>query len=82
MKKMMSRSFLKIKTDDNRARLSRSQQNSKNSTAKPRNSSWPVNLSDKRRDIVGVHQRAAGPLQKLLSLFLLSQPDPSNVMTG
>ena len=35
----------------------------KNSTAKPRNSSLCV--SEKRRDIVSVHQRAADSLQRL-----------------
>ena len=37
----------------------------KNSTAKPKNSIEAVNLSEKRRDIVGVHQRAADSLQRL-----------------
>ena len=42
---------------------------------------WPVNLLEKRRDIVGVHQRSADSLKLLESLFVLSQPDPSNVMS-
>ena len=37
----------------------------KNSTAKPQNSRPLVNLPEKRRDIVGVHQRAADSLQRL-----------------
>ena len=57
-------SFLKIKTDDNRARFSRNQQNSEkfdNETSKLQ----PVNLSEKRRDIVSVYQRVAYSLQIL-----------------
>ena len=45
-------SFLKIKTNDNLARFPRNPQNSEN-------------LSEKSRDIVGVHQRAADFLQRL-----------------
>ena len=54
----------KIKTKDNRARFSRNPQNSEkfdNETLKL----WPGNLSEKRGDIVGVHQRAADSLQRL-----------------
>ena len=50
----------------------------KNSTAKPRK---PVNLSETTRDITVVHQRAADSLQSFQCFFLLSQPDPSSVMT-
>ena len=38
-RKSCADSFFKIKTEDNRATFSRNQQNSENSTAKPRNSS-------------------------------------------
>ena len=39
-RKSCADSFLKIRTEDNRARFSRNQQTVKNSTAKPRNTSW------------------------------------------
>ena len=55
---------MKIKTDDNRARFSRSQQNSAKFDSETL-TLLPVNLSEKRRDIVGVHQRAADSLQIL-----------------
>ena len=61
-RKSCAHSFLKITTDGNRARFSRNQQNSEkfdSETAKP------VNLSEKRRHIVGVHQTAADSLQRL-----------------
>ena len=56
-------SFLKIKTNDTRARFSKKQNSKKfdSETLKL----WPVNLSEKRQDIVGVHQRAADSLQRL-----------------
>ena len=38
----------------------------------------PVNLSETSGDTAGVHERATDSLQ---SFFLLSQPDPSSVMT-
>ena len=63
-RKSCADSFLKIKTDDNRARFSRNQLSSEkldNETSKLQ----PVNQSEKRRDIVGVHQRAADSLQGL-----------------
>ena len=41
----------------------------------------PVNLSEMFRDAASVHQRAAYSLQSLQCLSLLSQPDPSNLMT-
>ena len=76
-RKSCADSFLKIKTDDNRARFSRNQQNSE--TFDSETSKF---CPEERRDIVGVHQRAADSLQRLQSLSLLSQPDPLNVMTG
>ena len=63
-RKLYADSFLKIKTNDNRARFSRNPQNSEkfdSETSKRK----PVNLSEKCRDIVGVHQRAADSLQRL-----------------
>ena len=57
-------SFLKIKSDDNRARFSRNQQNSEKFDSET-SKLQPVNLSEKRRDIVGVYQRAADSLQRL-----------------
>ena len=50
--------FLKIKTNDNRATFSRNLQNSEKLDSETLKLQ-PVNLSEKRRDIVGVHQRAA-----------------------
>ena len=36
---------------------------------------WPVNLSEKRRDIVGVHQRAADSTKIAISLpFVTTRP--------
>ena len=63
-RKSCADSFLKIKNNDNRARFSRNPQNSEkfdSDTLKL----LPGNLSEKRRDIVGVHQRAAHSLQRL-----------------
>ena len=80
-RKSCADSFLKIKANDNRARFSRNLQNSEKFNCETLKLQ-PVNLSAKRRDIVGVHQRAADSLQKLQSLFLLSQPDLLNLMTG
>ena len=63
-RKSRANSFLKIKIDDNRVRFSRNQQNSEKFDSE----TWelqPVNLTEKRRDIVGVHQRAADSLQRL-----------------
>ena len=57
-------SFSKIKTDDNRAMFSRNQQNSEKFDSETWKL-WPVNLTEKRRDIVGVHQRSADSLQRL-----------------
>ena len=57
-------SFLKIKIDDNRARFSRNQQNSEKFDSKTQKVQ-PVNLKEKHRDIVCVHQRAADSLQRL-----------------
>ena len=58
-RKSCADSFLKIKTNDNRARFSRNPQNSE------KFDSETLKLSEKRRDIVGVHQRAADSLQRL-----------------
>ena len=63
-RKSCADSFLKIKMDDNRARFSTNQQNSEKFESKT-SKLWPVNLPEKRRDIVGVHQRAADSLQRL-----------------
>ena len=57
-------SFLKIKTNDNRARFSRNPQNSEKFDSETLKL-LPLNLSEKRRGIVGVHQRAADSLQRL-----------------
>ena len=62
-KKSCADSFLKIKTYDNRARFLRNQQNSEKFYSKT-SKLQGVNLSEKRRDIVGVHQRAADSLQR------------------
>ena len=63
-RKVCADSFLKIKTNDNRARFSRNPQNSEKFDSET-SKLWPVNLSEKRRDIFGLHQRAADPLQRL-----------------
>ena len=63
-RKLCADFFLKIKTDDNRARFSRNQQNSEKFYSET-SKLLPVNLSEKRRDIVGVHQRVAYSLQRL-----------------
>ena len=63
-RKLCADSFLKIKTNDNRARFSRNSQNSEkfdSETSKLQR----VNLSEKLRHTVGVHQRAADSLQRL-----------------
>ena len=56
--------FLRMKTDDNPARFSRNQQNSEKFDSET-SKLLPVNPSEKRRDIVGAHQRAADSLQRL-----------------
>ena len=63
-RKSCADSFLKIKTNDNRARFLRNPQNSEKFDSETLEL-WAVNLSEKRRDIVGVHQRAADSLQRL-----------------
>ena len=63
-RKSYANNFLKIKIDDNRARFSRNQQNSEKFDSETQKLQ-PVNLTEKRRDIVGVHQRAADSLQRL-----------------
>ena len=63
-RKSCANNFLKIKTNDNRARFSRNPQNSEKFDIETLKL-WPVNLSEKRRDIVGAHQRAADSLQRL-----------------
>ena len=63
-RKSCADSFLKINTNDNRARFSRNPQNSEKFGSETLKL-LPVNLSEKRRDIVGVHQRAADSLQRL-----------------
>ena len=63
-RKSWANSFLKIKADDNQARFSRNQQNSEKFDSET-SKLYPVNLSEKRRDTVGVHQRAADSLQRL-----------------
>ena len=60
--------FLKIKTDDNRARFLRNQQNSEKFDSETRNDS--------------LHIKGRLTLCKDYNLFLLSQPDSLNVMTG
>ena len=57
-------SFLQIKTDDNRSRFSRNQQSSEQFDSET-SKLQPMNLSEKRRDIVGVHQMASDSLQRL-----------------
>ena len=56
--------FLKIKTNDNRARFSKNPQNSEKFDSETLEL-LAVNLSEKRRDIVGVHQRTNDSLQRL-----------------
>ena len=63
-RKLCADSFLKIKTNDNLARFSRNSQNSEKFDSET-SKLCPVNLSEKRRDIVGVHQNAADSLQRL-----------------
>ena len=63
-RKSCADSFLKIETDDNPARFSRNQQNSEKFDSET-SKLYPVNLPQKRRDIVGVHQRVACSLQRL-----------------
>ena len=63
-RKSCANSFIKIKTDGNRARFSRNQQTSEKFDSET-SKLEPVNLSKKRRDIVGVHQRMADSLQRL-----------------
>ena len=63
-RKSCANSFLKIKTDDNRAKFSRNQQNSEKFDSET-SKLWLVHLSEKRRDIVSVHQRAADSFQGL-----------------
>ena len=63
-RKSCADSFLKIKTNDNRARSLKTPQNSEKFDSET-SKFWSVNLSEKRRDIVGVHQRAADSLQRL-----------------
>ena len=63
-RKSCADSFLKIKTNDNRARFSINPQNSEKFDSETLKLQ-PVNLSEKCRDIVGVHQRAADSLQRL-----------------
>ena len=63
-RKSCADSFLKIKTSDNRARFSRHPQNSEKFNSETLELQ-AVDLSEKRRDIVGVHQRAADSLQRL-----------------
>ena len=63
-RKSCADSFVKIKTNDNRARFSRNPQNSEKFDSETLEL-YAVNLSEKRRDIVGAHQRAANSLQRL-----------------
>ena len=63
-RKSCADSFSKIKPNDNRARFSRNPQNSEKLDSETLELQ-AVNLSAKRRDIVGVHQRAADSLQRL-----------------
>ena len=63
-RKSCANSFLKIKIDDNRARFSRNQQNNEKVDSKT-SKLLAVNLTEKRQDIVGVHQMAADSLQRL-----------------
>ena len=63
-RKSCADSFLKLKTNDNRTIFSRNPQNSEKIDSETLKL-LPVNLSEKRRDIVGVHQSAADSLQRL-----------------
>ena len=63
-RKSCTDSFLEIKTNDNRARFPRNPQNSEKFDSETLELQ-PVNLSEKCRDIVGAHQRAADSLQRL-----------------
>ena len=63
-RKSCADSFLKIKTNDNRARFSRNPQNSEKFDSETLELK-AMNLSEKRQDIVGVHQRVADSLQRL-----------------
>ena len=55
-RKSCTDSFLKIKINDNRARFSRNPQNSEKFDSETLQL-WPVNLSEKRPDIVGYVKR-------------------------
>ena len=55
-RKSCADSFLKIKIDDNRVRFSRNQQDSEKFDSETKKLQ-PVILTEKRRDIVGVHQK-------------------------
>ena len=66
-RKSCADSFLKIKTNDNRARFWRNPQNSEKFDSETLKLQ-PVNLSEKRRDIVGVHQKAADSAKIIISL--------------
>ena len=63
-RKSCADSFLKIKSDDNGATFSRNQQSSEKFDSEM-SLLQPVNVSEKHRDIVGVHQRAADSFQRL-----------------
>ena len=63
-RKSCADSFLKIKIDDNQVRFSRNQQNSEKFDSETKKLQSVI-LTEKRRDIVGVHQRAADYLQRL-----------------
>ena len=63
-RKSCADSVLKIKTPDNRARFSKNPQNSEEFDSETLKLQ-PVNLSEKHRNIVGVHQRATDSLQRL-----------------
>ena len=80
-RKSCADSFLKIKTNANRARFSKNPRNIEkfdNETLKLQ----PVNLSEKRRDIVGVHQRAADSLQRLWKYQVNSRGSPPRDRVG
>ena len=74
-RKSCADSFLKIKTYDNRARFSRNPQNSEKFDSET-SKLLPVNLSEKRRDIVGVHQRATDSFKDYNFSSFCHNPSP------
>ena len=78
-RQLLEDSLQKIKTDDNQAKFWENKQNSEKFDSET-SELQPVNLSE-TSNAASVHQRVTDSLQSFLCFFLLSQPDPSSVMT-